>query len=46
MPHAPITMLSGAVDVPEQALKWVNTFIAKDRLATQLLPALAQLQAG
>jgi CheY-like chemotaxis protein len=46
MPLAPITMLSGAVDVPEQALKWVNTSIAKDRLATQLLPALAQLQAG
>jgi CheY-like chemotaxis protein len=37
MPHAPIIMLSGAVDVPEQA---------KDGLATQLLPAIAQLQAG
>jgi CheY-like chemotaxis protein len=44
-PHAPIIMLSGAVDVPDQALKWVNAFIAKDRLATQLLPAIAQLQA-
>jgi CheY-like chemotaxis protein len=38
MPHAPIILLSGAVDVQEQALKWVNTFLAKDRLATQLLP--------
>jgi CheY-like chemotaxis protein len=46
MPHAPIILLSGAVDVQEQALKWVNTFLAKDRLATQLLPAIAQLQAG
>jgi len=45
MPHAPIIMLSGAVDVPEQALQWVNAFISKDRLATHLLPAIAQLQA-
>jgi hypothetical protein len=37
MPHAPIIMLSGAVDVSEQALKWVNTFIAKDRLATPVV---------
>jgi CheY-like chemotaxis protein len=43
-PQAPIIMLSGAVDVPEQALKWVDAFIAKDRLASQLLPMLAQLQ--
>lgn len=42
-PQAPIIMLSGAVDVPEQALKWVDAFIAKDRLASQLLPAIAQL---
>ena len=45
-PQAPIIMLSGARDVPEQALKWVNAFVAKDRLATRLLPAIAQLQAG
>src|SRR5450759_5262447 len=32
-PQAPIIMLSGAVDVPEQALKWVDAFIAKDCLA-------------
>ena len=42
-PQAPIIMLSGAVDVPEQALKWVDAFIAKDRLASQLLPMIAQL---
>ena len=44
-PQAPIIMLSGAVDVPAQALKAVDAFVAKDRLATQLLPAIAQLQA-
>ncbi len=42
-PQAPIIMLSAAVDVPEQALKLVDAFIAKDRLASQLLPAIAQL---
>ncbi len=42
-PQAPIIMLSAAVDVPEQALKLVDAFIAKDRLASQLLPVIAQL---
>ena len=42
-PLAPIIMLSGAVDVPEPALKWVDAFIAKDCLASQLLPTIAQL---
>jgi CheY-like chemotaxis protein len=42
-PQAPIIMLSGEVDIPEQALKWVDAFITKDRLASQLLPAIAQL---
>jgi|ERR1017187_725877 CheY-like chemotaxis protein len=42
-PQAPIIMLSGAVDVPEQALKWVDAFIAKDCMASQLLPTIAQL---
>src|SRR5271170_2890905 len=37
-PQAPIIMLSATVDVPEQALGLVNAFIAKDRLASQLLP--------
>jgi CheY-like chemotaxis protein len=43
-PQAPIIMLSGPLDVPEQTLKWVDAFIAKDRLASQLLPAIARLQ--
>ncbi|HLZ42014.1 MAG TPA: response regulator [Candidatus Sulfotelmatobacter sp.] len=42
-PEAPIIMLSGAVDVPKQALKLVDAFIAKDCLASQLLPTIAQL---
>jgi two-component system cell cycle sensor histidine kinase/response regulator CckA len=41
-PQAPIIMLSAAVDVPEQALKLVDAFIAKDSLASQLLPTIAQ----
>ena len=40
-PQLPIIMLSGAVDVPDQALELVDAFIAKDRLASQLLPAIA-----
>ncbi len=42
-PQAPIIMLSGAVDIPEQVLKSVDAFVAKDRLASQLLPVIAQL---
>lgn len=42
-PHAPIIMLSAAGDVPEQALKLVDAFIPKDRLASRLLPMIAQL---
>jgi len=45
-PQAPIIMLSGAVDVPEHALKLVDAFVAKDRLASQLLSAIAQLREG
>lgn len=45
-PQAPIILLTGAVDVPEQALKHVDAFIAKDRVASQLLPAIAQLHRG
>jgi len=41
-PQAPIIMLSAAVDIPEQALKLVDAFIAKDSLASQLLPTIAQ----
>jgi two-component system, cell cycle sensor histidine kinase and response regulator CckA len=45
-PQAPIIMLSGAVDVPEDALQSVDAFIAKDHLASQLLPAITQLHGG
>jgi two-component system cell cycle sensor histidine kinase/response regulator CckA len=43
-PQAPIIMLSGALDVPEQALKSVDAFVAKNCLASQLLPTIAQFQ--
>jgi CheY-like chemotaxis protein len=43
-PQAPIIMLSAAVSVPEQALRLVDAFIAKDGLASQLLPTIAQLR--
>ncbi|HXM23840.1 MAG TPA: response regulator [Terriglobales bacterium] len=42
-PQAPIIMLSGAVDVPEETLEWVDAFVAKDCLASQLLPAITQV---
>ena len=43
-PQAPIIMLSGATDVPEQALKSVDAFVAKDHLASRLLHTIAALQ--
>ena len=43
-PQAPIIMLSAAVDVPKEALKLVDAFIAKDNLSSQLLPVIAQLR--
>jgi CheY-like chemotaxis protein len=42
-PQAPIIMLSGTTDIPEQALKSVDAFVVKDRLASQLLPTMAYL---
>jgi CheY-like chemotaxis protein len=42
-PQAPIILLTAAVDVPEQALHLVDAFVAKDRLASQLLPTIAHL---
>jgi CheY-like chemotaxis protein len=36
MPQAPIIMPPGAGCVPEQALKSVDAFVAKDRLASEL----------
>ena len=43
-PLAPIIMLSGAVDVPGEALKVVDAFVSKDRLASRLLLAIAPLR--
>jgi CheY-like chemotaxis protein len=43
-PQALIIMLSGAIDVPEQTLKMVDAYIAKDRLASQLLPIISKLR--
>jgi CheY-like chemotaxis protein len=45
-PQAPIIMLSASADVPQQALKLVDAFVAKDNLASLLLPTLAQLHNG
>jgi two-component system cell cycle sensor histidine kinase/response regulator CckA len=42
-PQASIILLTAAVDVPEQTLNLVDAFIAKDHLASELLPAIAQL---
>ncbi len=44
LPQAPIIMLSADPNLPEQALKSVDAFVAKDCLASQLLPTIAQLQ--
>jgi len=43
IPHAPIIMLSGAIDIPEKALKAVDAFVAKGRLGSQLLSVIAEL---
>jgi len=43
-PLAPIIMLSGAVDVREQALKVVDAFVPKSCLASRLLPAIELLR--
>ena len=42
-PEAPIILLTEALDIPEQALNLVDAFVAKDRLASQLLPVIAHL---
>lgn len=44
-PQAPIIMLSGAANIPEQALKSVDAFVAKNRLSSELLLAISQLHA-
>jgi CheY-like chemotaxis protein len=42
-PQAPIILLTEAADIPGQTLNLVDVLIAKDRLASELLPAIAQL---
>ena len=42
-PLAPIIMVSGAVDVPRQALEAVDAFVAKPCLVSRLLPAIELL---
>jgi CheY-like chemotaxis protein len=42
-PRVPIIMLSGTVDLPAQVSDVVDTFVAKDRLASELLPAIRLL---
>ncbi len=43
-PRAPIIMLSGTPDIPEQVLKLVDTFVTKDCLVSKLLPAISLLK--
>ena len=42
-PRAPIILLSAIVNIPEPTLDLVDVLIAKDCMASQLLPAIAQL---
>ena len=42
-PQAPIILLTEGQGVPEQALSLVDAFVAKDRLASQLLPTIEYL---
>lgn len=42
-PWAPIILLAETVDIPHRALELVDALVAKDRLASELLPTIAQL---
>ncbi|MGA9977233.1 MAG: response regulator [Candidatus Sulfotelmatobacter sp.] len=42
-PEAPIILLTEGLGVPERTLSLVDALIAKDRLASQLLPTIALL---
>ena len=42
-PQAPIILLTEGQDVPEPTLNLIDALVAKDRLASQLLPAIAHL---
>jgi CheY-like chemotaxis protein len=43
-PQAPIIVLTEGQGVPEPALSLVDALVAKDRMASQLLPTIAYLQ--
>ena len=43
-PEAPIILLTEGAGVPDRTLNLVDALIAKDRLASQLLPTIAHLQ--
>ncbi len=43
-PLAQIILLTGSVNVPKQALNMVDALVIKARLASQLLPTIAQLR--
>jgi CheY-like chemotaxis protein len=43
-PQAPIILLTEGQGVPEPALSLADALVAKDRLASQLLPTIAYLQ--
>jgi CheY-like chemotaxis protein len=45
-PQAPIILLTEGQGVPELALSLADALVAKDRLASQLLPTIAYLQGG
>jgi CheY-like chemotaxis protein len=45
-PQAPIILLTEGQGVPEPALSLADALVAKDRLASQLLPTIAYLQGG
>lgn len=42
-PKAPIILFTEGQDVPEPTLNLIDALVAKDRLASQLLPAIAHL---
>lgn len=42
-PHAPIILLTEGLGVPERSLSLVDALVAKERLASQLLPTIAHL---
>jgi len=42
-PQAPIILLTEGVSVPKQTMNLVDALVVKDRMASQLLPAIAHL---